>query len=147
MRPPSGTERDGRDATVRELPVDPSRTGQQSSLDLADELADLDALLAEDERPILEVAEQTTYGEVVLGDLIRRQLTLGLSVASAFLLLLFGLPIFNLLFPELAALPVFGLPLSWLLLAVLIYPLLWVLAYYYVTTAQKFEDEFTELVR
>ena len=131
---------------MRELSVEVSPGDAARSLEL-DELADLDALLAEDEQPIVELAEQTTYGEVVLGDLIRRQLTLALSVASAFLLLLFGLPIFNLLFPELGALPVLGLPLNWLLLAVVIYPVLWLLAYYYVTTSQKFEDEFTELVR
>lgn len=114
---------------------------------IEDELAELDALLADDERPILEVAEQTPYGEVVLGALIRRQRTLSLTVAGAFLVLLLGLPLFNLLFPELGALPILGLPLSWLLLAVLIYPVLWVLAYYYVTTARAFEDEFTDLVR
>lgn len=104
-------------------------------------------LLSVDGLPLQEVAEQTVYGEVMLDDLIRRQLALALSVASAFLLLLFGLPLFNLLFPELSGLPLFGLSLSWLLLAVLIYPILWLLAYYFVTTSQKFEDEFIELVR
>lgn len=124
------------------------RTGvAEPNATLEDELLELDELLGGDEPAILEVAEQTAYGEVVLGDLIRRQLTLALSVASAFLLLLFGLPVFNLLFPQLGALPVLGLPLSWLLLAVLIYPILWLLAYYYVTTSEKFEDEFTDLVR
>jgi len=132
---------------MRELAGQVVRGGAPIGYELGDELEDLDALLADDEQAIVEVAEQTTYGEVVLNDLIRRQLTLSLSVASTFLLLLFGLPLFNLMFPELGALPVLGLPLSWLLLAVLIYPLLCLLAYYYVTTAQKFEDEFTELVR
>ena len=133
---------------MRELPVEVGTGAPRRGYELdGDELADLDALLVEDDRPIVEVAEQTTYGEVVLGDLIRRQLTLSLSVAGVFLLLLFGLPLFNLLFPELGALPILGLPLSWLLLAVLIYPVLWVLAYYYVTTSRKFEDEFTDQVR
>jgi hypothetical protein len=107
---------------------------------------ELDDLLADGDVPIKEVAEQTVYGEVVLDDLIRRQLTLSLSVAGVFLLMLFGLPIFNLLFPELAALPVLGLPLSWLMLAVAIYPLLWLLAYYYVTTTRKLEDDFIDLL-
>ena len=112
-----------------------------------DGFADLDELLTEDDQTFQNLAEQTTYGEIVLGDLIDRQRTLSLSVASAFLLLLFGLPVFNLLFPELSAVPVLGLPLSWLLLAVLIYPVLWLLAYYYVATSRKFEDEFTDLVK
>lgn len=129
----------------RAVEVEPPRGPSDDGLE--DELAELDALLADDQGPILEVAEQTPYGEVVLGALIRRQFTLSLTVAVAFLILLFGLPLFNLLFPELGALPILGLPLSWLLLAVLIYPVLWVLAYYYVTTARTFEDEFTDLVR
>ena len=133
---------------MRELPIRSGSSAERRGHEVErDELGDLDALLADDDRPIVEVAEQTTYGEVVLGDLIRRQLTLSLSVASVFLLLLFGLPLFNLLFPELGALPILGLPLSWLLLAVLIYPVLWVLAHYYVTTSRKFEDEFTDQVR
>jgi uncharacterized membrane protein (DUF485 family) len=132
---------------MREPPLGRGSGTRPRHRDVDDDLAELDALLADEDRPILEIAEQTPYGEVVLEDLIRRQLTLSLSVASAFLLLLFGLPLFNLLFPELSGLPVFGLPLSWLLLAGLIYPVLWVLAYYYVATSGKFEDEFTELVR
>ncbi len=131
---------------VPELPVDARRSAEeQDALDEA--LADLDDLLVEDDEPLQELAEQTTYGEIVLSDLIRRQLTLSLSVASVFLLLLFGLPLFNLLFPALGALPILGLPLSWLLLGVLIYPLLWLLSYYYVTTSKKFEAEFVDLVR
>jgi uncharacterized membrane protein (DUF485 family) len=133
---------------MRGAPVDPhSQAPDGEPLELDDELAGLDAFLATADDALVEVAEQTTYGEVVLEDLIRRQLTLSLSVAGAFLLLLFGLPLFNLLFPDLAALSVLGLPLSWLLLAVLIYPVLWVLAYYYVATSRKYEREFDELVR
>src|SRR5438874_5690743 len=108
---------------VPELPVE-SRGSIESPLEADDdELADLDELLAADDPAILEVAEQTTYGEIVLDDLIRRQRALSISVAGAFLLLLFTLPLFNILFPRLGALPVLGLPLSWLLLAVLIYPI------------------------
>jgi hypothetical protein len=112
-----------------------------------DDLDQLDELLAQDDLPLQELAEQTAYGEIVLADLIRRQFTLSLSVAAVFLLLLFGLPIFNLVFPDLGALPILGLPLRWLLLAALIYPVLWILAYYYVTTSGKYEEEFTDLVR
>lgn len=109
--------------------------------------ADLEALLIEDDVPLQEVAEQTTYGEIVLEDLIRRQRALSLSVAGAFLLLLFGLPIFNLFFPQLGAIRIQGLPVTWLALAIVIYPVLWLLAYYYVATARKYEDEFTDLLR
>lgn len=132
---------------VSKLPGDTERF-QDALLDPSDEeLASLDGLVLPDEPAILEVAEQTTYGEIVLDELIRRQRSLSISVAATFLLLLLGLPLFNLLFPQLGALPVLGLPLSWLLLAVLIYPVLWLLAHYYVTTSRKYEDEFISLVR
>ena len=115
--------------------------------ELESSLRDLDAwLTADGDAPLQEVAEQTTYGEVVLDDLVRRQRTLSLSVAAVFLCALFGLPLFNLLFNELSTLPVFGLSLAWLLLAALVYPLLWFLALYYVSTARKLEDEFIDLV-
>lgn len=96
---------------------------------------------------IKEVAEQTSYGEIFLSDLIRRQRRLALSVAAVFLLLLFGLPLLNLLLPSLVALPILGLPLSWLLVAVAIYPLLWGLALYFTTTARAVDDEFVKLIR
>ena len=94
-----------------------------------------------------EVAEQTSYGEVLLGDLVRRQLLLGLSVAAVFLALLAALPVINALAPDLVATPLLGLPISWLVLAALVYPLLWALGAYFVATARKYEDDFTDLVR
>jgi hypothetical protein len=115
---------------------------------LEETLRELDEWLATDgDAPLQEVAEQTSYGEVVLDDLVRRQRTLSLSVAAVFLCALFGFPLFNLLFDELSRLSVFGLSLAWLLLAALIYPLLWLLAVYYVSTAQKLEDEFIDIVK
>jgi uncharacterized membrane protein (DUF485 family) len=111
-----------------------------------DALDDLDGSLA-DEEALQEIAEQTPYGEILLEDLIRRQLRLGVSVAAAFLVILLGLPLMNLGFPSLMQMPVLGLPMAWLALAILVYPFVWVLAWYFVTTSRKYEDEFTELVK
>ncbi len=111
-----------------------------------DALAELDALQVVDET-VQEIAEQTSYGEILLDELIRRQLALSLRVASVFLLALFVLPLLNRFAPQLMAVRVLGLPLHWLVLAVLVYPLLWALGVYFVVTAKKHEDEFTELVR
>ena len=122
---------------------DPGLDALDGDLLLAD---DLQPLPYEDEA-LLEIAEQTPYGEVLLEDLIRHQLMLGISVAAVFLVILLGLPLMNLLFPELVAMRVAGLPMSWLALAVLVYPLVWFLAVYFVSTARKNEDEFTELVK
>jgi len=118
-------------------------------LDAADEMISLEELsaLKTEDAALQEIAEQTTYGEILLEDLIRRQLVLSLNVAGVFLVILFGLPLVNLLLPQLVAMPVLGLPLGWLVLAVLLFPTLWALAAYFVSTAKKYEDDFTELVK
>jgi uncharacterized membrane protein (DUF485 family) len=94
-----------------------------------------------------EVAEQTSYGEIFLNDLIRRQRRLSLRLAAVFLALLVGLPLVNLAMPAIMGLTIVGLPLSWLMLAVLTYPLLWLLAVYFTIAARTIEDEFMDLVR
>ena len=68
-------------------------------------------------------------------------------MAAVFLVVLFGLPLMNLLFPELVRMQVFGLPMAWLALGALIYPFVWTLALYYVGTSRKYDDEFTRLVK
>jgi hypothetical protein len=59
-----------------------------------------------------EVAEQTSYGEIFLNDLIRRQRRLSLSVAGVFFAILFGLPALNSVAPMIMALPILGIPLT-----------------------------------
>jgi uncharacterized membrane protein (DUF485 family) len=118
---------------------------------VATELDDRDGELPEpvddESLSLQEVAEQTAYGEIFLADLISRQRRLALSVAAVYLLLIAALPLVNLATPELLGLRLLGLPIGWLLLAVLVYPLLWALGYYFVATARAYEDEFTDLVR
>lgn len=118
-------------------------------VDLADEVIPIEELaaLTAPDAAVQEIAEQTTYGEILLEDLIRRQLALSLSVAAVFIAILIGLPLVNLIAPQVMAMPVFGLPFAWLILAVLVYPTLWALAAYFVSTSKKYEDEFTKLVK
>ena len=137
-------ELDPIDAAVALEPIDDAIAPEP--LDEAAVMEELEALLPADEA-LQEIAEQTAYGAVLLEDLIRRQLMLAISVAAVFLVILFGLPLMNLAFPELVQMRVLGLPMSWLALAVLVYPFVWVLAVYFVSTSKKNEDEFTELVR
>ena len=80
----------------------------------------------------------------LLGRLMRRQASLGLSVAAVFILLLLGLPLANVYLPELMATPVFGFPFSWLLLAVLFYPITWVLSAYFVKKTEEIERDARE---
>ncbi len=100
----------------------------------------------DNEQTLQEVAEQTTYGAVFLNDLIRRQRALSVSVAVTFLIIILSLPLLNFWLRDLVSFELFGFPVSWLFLAILIYPLIWLLAFYFVSTADKYEEEFTNLV-
>jgi len=70
---------------------------------------------------------------------MRRQAALSIGVSLVFLTILFGLPLFNLLLPDLAARPVFGFTLSWLILGVLFYPITWLLSWYYIKESDRIE--------
>ena len=57
-----------------------------------------------------------------------------------------SLPLAFHLAPGLARVHVAGLPLAWLLLGVLVYPLLLVLGWWYVRSAERIERAFAELM-
>lgn len=73
--------------------------------------------------------------------MMKKQAALGLRVSFVFLVLLIGLPLFNLYCPQLAATPVFGFTLTWLILAVLFFPITWLLSIYFVRESEKIESE------
>ncbi len=70
---------------------------------------------------------------------MKRQLKLSVSCASAFLLVLFGMPLLNYLAPELMAQRVAGFTLSWLVLGVLFFPYVWVIARLFITRSVALE--------
>lgn len=74
---------------------------------------------------------------------MRRQAALGLKVTAAFLVVLLGLPLLNTFAPDLMATRVFGFSLSWLILAVLFYPITWWLAWAFVKRTEQIEHEQT----
>jgi uncharacterized membrane protein (DUF485 family) len=83
----------------------------------------------------------------VVGHLMRRQAKLGLSVAAVFILLLVGLPLANLYAPELMGARLGGFTFSWLFLAVLLYPLTWVLSWLFVKKTEEIEHEQAQELR
>lgn len=100
----------------------------------------------EDNDTLKEVAEQTTYGAIFLDDLLKRQRALSISVAVVFLIIIFSLPLLNFFTRDWPPLQILGIDISWMVLAILIYPVIWALAFYFVSTADKYEDDFTDLV-
>jgi len=79
------------------------------------------------------------HSEEFLRGLMKRQLRLSISCASAFLLLLFGLPVMNFLAPELMATRVGGFTLSWLVLGVLFFPYVWIIAKWFIVRSIALE--------
>ncbi|WP_426563906.1 hypothetical protein ACPPVT_21425 [Angustibacter sp. McL0619] len=93
-----------------------------------------------------EIDEQTDLGEVYMRSLLRSQLRLALSVLAALSVLLGGLPLLFAVAPSVADAHLFGLPLPWLLLGVLVYPMLWLAARFYVRQAERNEAEFADVL-
>jgi hypothetical protein len=93
-----------------------------------------------------EIDEQTHVGEVYMRALLRTQLRLGLGVCLIFAVLLGGLPLLSALQPSVSDAHLLGLPLPWLVLGVLVYPVLIAGAWFYVRTAERNEQDFVELV-
>lgn len=93
-----------------------------------------------------EIDSQTQVGEVYVRSLVRSQLRLAVLVCGAVAVLLGGLPLLFLLWPGVDHVRVLGLPLPWLLLGVLVYPLLIAAAGYYVRHAERNERDFSDLI-
>ncbi|HEX8498356.1 MAG TPA: hypothetical protein VF661_14265 [Actinomycetales bacterium] len=96
---------------------------------------------------VSEIDEQTGLGEVYMRSLIRTQLRLALGVLVPAGVLLGGLPLLLAFVPAVGRAGVLGMPLPWFVLAVLVYPLLWLGARHYVRHAERNEAEFADVLR
>ena len=85
------------------------------------------------------------HSEEFLQGLMKRQLRLSIACASAFLLLLLGLPLLNYLVPDFMAQRVGGFTLSWLVLGVLFFPYVWIIARWFITRSMALEAAEVEL--
>jgi hypothetical protein len=94
-----------------------------------------------------EIDAGTRVGAIYMRSLLREQLRLALRVLAILLATVGSLPFLFYLWPGLAAVHVLGVPLSWLLLGVLVYPLLLVLGWGYIRRAEDNERDFTDLIQ
>ncbi len=85
--------------------------------------------------------KENIHSEQFLHRMMRRQLRLSIACASVFLAGLLALPLLNYHFPEAMAREVFGFTLSWLILGVLFFPLVWVIAWVFIRRSIAMEDE------
>lgn len=93
-----------------------------------------------------DLNEQTRVGVVLLASLRRAQLRLAVVMGSLLVVLLGGIPLLFLLDPRFGAHQVGQVPLGWLVLALLVYPVMCVGAWWFVRSAERREEEFSELV-
>lgn len=97
-------------------------------------------------RALVELEEQTSWGTVLIADLVKRQLRTAVVLAAIVVAVLGGLPLAFYLSPELARARVIGLPLAWLLLALLPFPLLLLTGLAYNRAAERHEREFVDMI-
>ena len=81
------------------------------------------------------------HSEAFLRRLMRGQLRLSIVCAAAFLVALLGLPLANYFFPELMARRIFGFTLSWFILGVLFFPLVWAIAWLFIRRSIRLEEQ------
>ena len=93
-----------------------------------------------------DIDTDTRLGGIYLGSLLREQLWLAARVLGALALGVGSWPLLFHLWPGLAAVEAAGVPLAWLVLGVLVYPLLVGLGWWYVRRAERNERDFAELM-
>jgi hypothetical protein len=93
-----------------------------------------------------EIDAQSELGEIYLAALLRSQLRLALGTIVALAVTVGALPVLFWLVPGLTSRHVFGMPVSWVVLAFACYPVLVLLAWRYVRAAERNEREFTHVV-
>ena len=93
-----------------------------------------------------EIDESTGIGEVYVRSLVRSQLRAALTVITTLMLTLGALPIVFWLLEDLRELSVLGIPLPWVVLAIAVYPGLFLLGWLYVRQADKTERDFVALL-
>jgi hypothetical protein len=93
-----------------------------------------------------DIDEETPLGGVYLGSLLREQLWLAVRISALLALGVGSLPLLFHLFPGLSEVAVLGMPLAWLLLGILVYPVLVILGWRYVRSAERNESDFADLL-
>ena len=97
--------------------------------------------------PAQELEEQTGLGEVYLSALLRAQLRLSLAILLGIAVVVLGLPTLFVLVPATRDIHVGPIPLPWLAVGGLIYPVVFLAARIYVYQAERIEREFSDLMR
>ncbi|WP_435156547.1 hypothetical protein [Amycolatopsis sacchari] len=129
-------------APVEPKPEPPAKPPKRQRVVLADPRSRSTPTL----RARVELEEQTSWGTLLVDDLVKRQLRAGLVLTALVVLVLGGLPLAFYLSPGFAGLRVIGVPLAWLLLAILPFPLLLLAGLTYNRLAERHERDFVDMI-
>lgn len=97
-------------------------------------------------RARVELEEQTSWGEMLITELVENQLRTALRLAALVLGVLGALPLVFYFSPTLADLTVIGVPVPWLLLGVAPFPLLFGVGLWYNRLAERHERDFVDII-
>ncbi|MDD7942647.1 hypothetical protein PHK61_29965 [Actinomycetospora lutea] len=97
-------------------------------------------------RTVAEIEQQTETGELLLRNLLRAQLALGLRLGLVAVFVLGALPVLFLVFPRFGSFEIAGVTVPWLILGLAPYPFMLALAWLYVRTAERNELDFADNV-
>lgn len=131
----SGSE--GPEGTHRDQTAKPRR----KRVVLADSRAPVTVL-----RTVVELEEQTSYGEELVSQFIRTQMWTAIRKAAVVGVPLVCLPAVFFLLPDLAEITVAGVALPWLVIGIAPFPLLFGIAYWYNSVAERHERDFVAMV-
>ncbi|WNV91507.1 hypothetical protein [Umezawaea sp. Da 62-37] len=97
-------------------------------------------------RTIIELEEQTSVGEKLVRDLITTQLRTAFLLGAGTLLVLCALPALFLWVPAISDVQLAGVRLPWIILALLPFPALYGVGYWFRHTAERHERDFVSMV-
>ena len=125
-----------------ELPGDESPTKpRRKRVVLADSRAPVTVL-----RTVVELEEQTSYGEELVRQFIRIQLKAAIRLWLPGVLALACLPALFHFVPQLSQVEVVGVRLPWLILGIVPFPLLFGIGYWFNMIAERNERDFVDMV-
>jgi len=120
---------------------DPPTKPRRKRVVLADSRAPVTRL-----RTVIELEEQTSYGEELVRQLIRAQFRKAMMFWLCTLAFFLALPALFFFLPQLSQMTLAGVRLPWLVLGLLPFPLLFGVGYWYNVVAERQERDFVAMV-
>lgn len=120
---------------------DPPTKPRRKRVVLADSRAPVTRL-----HTVVELEEQTSYGEELVRQLIRVQFRSAIRIWGVVLAFFLALPALFFFLPQLSNVTVAGVRLPWLVLGVVPFPLLFGAGYWYNVKAERQERDFVAMV-